>query len=252
MVRRTIQDLQRRISALRLPKPLLLNNVDLSQAHLKAVLKEVEVEQQWYKDVPPFQSLAQILSAYGTGRLVKVESNLDYQPIMRLRNPKLAESYPGYLTPEAKKLLNEIAHHWREQMEAAGLDKAIRLAITSLVRTTVYQRTIVKAGKLASPDSPHTRGVAFDIDASGYYIGETAVNARQGEQAKFHEAFKELGAELPQPTYADYDRYNPAVHELLKQVLITMTKDQKLHFVIEYPGTTNQVFHVCLNPSYQP
>ncbi|HSX48565.1 MAG TPA: DUF5715 family protein [Candidatus Nanoarchaeia archaeon] len=252
MVRKTFQDLQRRILALKLPKALLLSNIELDTKHKDDILRQNQVERDWYKDEPPFQSLVQVLTAYGTGRLVKVEPNLDYQPIMRLRNPKLAESYPGYLTAEAKKLLEEVGHLWRLKMDEAGQDKAIRLAITSLVRTQAYQNTIVKAGKLADPNSVHTRGEVFDIDASGYYLGDRPVNNRQNLREGFKEAFRELNAEVDSPDYADFSLYKPDVHLLLKQVLNSMQKQGKLHFVHEFPGTGNDVFHICRNPEYCP
>lgn len=251
MVAKALNHLRRRFAALRLPKPLLMNNVNLDPEHKRQVLAEVAIERDWFKKVEPFQNLAQILSAYGSGRLAKVEITANYSPILRLRNPKLAESYPGYLTKAAKILLDEVGQRWREQAEASDIDRGIHLAVTSLVRTQPYQNTIVKAGKLADPNSVHTRGEAFDIDASGYYAGDVAINARSAVHNDFQQAFKELDAELPTPQWGDYSRYNPKVHDILRRVLDEMSREGKLHFVVEYPGTTNRVFHVCRNPNYQ-
>ena len=127
----------------------------------------------------------------------------------------------------------------------------IRIAITSLVRTVPYQNTIVKAGKLADPDSAHTRGEAFDIDASGYYIDETPINPRTSMQADFMSAFKEIGADVYDQSFGDFSLYQPRVHELLKDVLERMMAEGKLHFVPEFPGTSNACFHVCRNPEYK-
>jgi hypothetical protein len=252
MVKRIIDQVRRRFVGLNLPQTLLLSNIQPDQAHKQAVLSENAIERRWYKNTPRFENLAQILAAAGTGRLAKVDASANYLPIMRLRNPKVMESYPPYLTKPAKKLLDEIGTSWRQQAEKAGLDKNIRLAVTSLVRTVPYQDTIVAAGKLADPGSAHTTGEAFDIDASGYYLGETAINNRGNLQGLFQKAFIEMGADMPSAKFGDYSLYRPQAHHILKEVLIKLQAESKLHFVHEFPNTGNDVFHVCRNPHYLP
>jgi hypothetical protein len=235
-----------------IPKTLLLSTTNLTDSHLQAVLSENEIERSWYEDVPGYRTIDEIRADVETGKLVKVEPDNNIVPIMRLRNPELVDTYPPYLLKDAAVLLIEVGEAWRRAMDQAGLDKTIHIAVTSLIRTTDYQATLVKAGKLADPDSPHTRGAAFDLDASGYYLGETPVNPRNGLHPAFHQAFKELGAELPAPAFGDAKLYNPRVHELLKMALEAMQRAGKLHFVHEFPGTGNDVYHVCYNPEYRP
>jgi hypothetical protein len=235
-----------------IPKTLLLSTTKLTDDHLQAVLKENEIERSWYADVPGYDSIEAIKADVEVGNLVQVKGDANMRPIMRLRNPELAETYPPYLKTTAAALLAEIGDDWRREMEAEKLDQTITIAITSLVRTLEYQATLVEAGKLADPQSPHTRGVAFDLDASGYYLGDVPINPRSGMQADFDEAFGELGIDDRAVRFGDQRLYDPHVHRLLKQVLELSQADGKLHFVHEFPGTGNDVFHVCVNPGYQP
>ena len=252
MIRRLkqIADKEINLPFLRLPRLLLMSNIKLDDEHKRAVLAENAIEREWYEGVEGFHDLEAILAAAREGLLVKVEPTVNYLPIMRLRNPKLIATYPPFLTPQAKALVDEIGRRWRQEMNKARLDKEIRFALTSLIRTKPYQATIVKAGKLADPDSVHTRGEAFDIDASGYYLGEVPVNARTGLQKQFRQAFKDMEAELKAPEFAEYSEFRPQAMKLLKQVMEQMQSEQKLHFVHEFPDSTNDVFHACRHPEY--
>ncbi|MEO7617363.1 MAG: DUF5715 family protein [Candidatus Saccharibacteria bacterium] len=251
MLQKLIHFLRRDILVLRLPKTLLISSIRLDEKHKREVLAENAIERTWHHKTAPFTSPDQILAAFATKRLAQVVPTADLLPIRRLRNPQLIATYPSYLTTEAHALLLEIGSLWRQAASAAGFDERIRIAITSLVRTKAYQNTLVKAGKLADPDSAHTRGEAFDLDASGYYIDETPINPRTTMQADFQKAFKELGADVFTDTFGDFSLYQPKVHEILKEVLVDMQTAGKLHFVHEFPGTGNDVFHVCRNPEYK-
>ena len=251
MLNKIIHILRRDILVLRIPKTLLISSIRLDQKHKKEVLAENAIERTWHHKTPPFTSSDQILAAFATKRLAQVEPNGNLLPIRRLRNPQLIATYPSYLTVQAHELLIEVGTNWRKAVKAEGFDNRIRIAITSLIRTKPYQDTLVKAGKLADPDSAHTRGEAFDIDASGYYIDETPINPRTTMQSDFQDAFKELGADVFTDAFGDFSLYQPKVHEILKLVLMDMQKAGKLHFVHEFPGTGNDVFHVCRNPEYK-
>ena len=251
MLKKLFKWLHRDVLVLRLPKTLLISNIKLDDAHKKAVLAENAIERKWHHHTPQFHSPEQILAAFGTHRLALVEPNDDILPIKRLRNPQLVATYPAYLTVNAHALLFEVGRRWREAVTKAGWDSQIRLAVTSLIRTESYQHTLVLAGKLADPDSAHTRGEAFDIDASGYYLGETPINPRTAMQDGFRQAFKAMGADTNGIAFGDFALYKPEVHTILKEVLIQMQQENKLHFVHEFPGTGNDCFHVCRNPEYQ-
>ena len=250
MLQKILHLLRRDILVLRLPKTLLISSIKLDEKHKREVLAENAIERTWYHKTPGFKSSDQILAAFATKRLAQIVENDDFLPIRRLRNPQLIDTYPSYITSSASNLLIEIGTEWRTSMREQGFDDRIRIAVTSLIRTNAYQNTLVKAGKLADPDSAHTRGEAFDLDASGYYIDETPINPRTAMQDDFKKAFKELGAEVFEQSFGDFSLYQPKVHEILKSVLIDMQAAGKLHFVHEFPGTGNDVYHICRNPEY--
>lgn len=252
MVRQLAEKFNHYVRLLRLPKTLLISNVVLDSEHKRAILAENEIERSWYRGVKGFETVDQILAAAAVGRLTKVEPAPDYLPIMRLRNKKLIHTYPAYLTASSKALLDEIGAEWRKRMLEAGFDPRIRLAVTSLLRTMTYQATIVRAGKLADPESVHTRGEAMDLDASGYYLDETPINPRSQMQKDFAKAFKDMKADMVAAEFGDYALYEPEVHTILKQVLLGMQEEGKLHFVHEFPGSGNDAFHICRNPAYDP
>ena len=148
---------------------------------------------------------------------------------MRFANPEL-EDWQPYLRRDAASLLYEITKNWRVKMTNAELSRDIRLSVTSLVRTTNYQIKLIELGKLAMLDSAHTKGEAFDIDGCGYYDAEENINPRQNKNYRV--------------------LYNPLVHQLLQKTLEEMKLEGKLNFVLEYKGSTNQVFHIARSPRY--
>jgi hypothetical protein len=251
MLKKLYKWLHRDLKILRLPKTLLISSIRLDEKHKREVLAENAIERSWYHKTPQFKSAEQILAAYTTKRLAQVIPSTNFLPIMRLRNPQLVSTYPSYLTKDAYALLLKIGEQWRLKMVEEKLDNQIRIAVTSLIRTQTYQNTLVAAGKLADPDSAHTRGEAFDLDASGFYIGETPINPRTALQEDFRTAFRSLGAEVSDQVFGDFGLYNHRVHEILKNVLKDMMASGDLHFVHEFPDSGNDVFHVCRNPEFK-
>lgn len=234
-----------------IPKELLQSNIRVDKKEKKEVLKKIAIERKWHEKTPALKSHKEVIEKHRSGQLKKVAGNDNFLPILRLRNPELIKEYPPFLTEAAAQLLEEICTRWRQEMNKTGADPDIRVAITSMVRTKKYQKKLVRAGKLADPKSVHTKGEAFDIDASGYYLGETPINARKNIQGSYAAAFKKMSAEIKAPAFGDYSKYNPKVHKLLKKVLTEMQKEEKLHFIHEFPNTKNDVFHVCRNPEYK-
>jgi hypothetical protein len=235
-----------------IPKTLLISTAIVTEDHLSDVLDANQVERDWYMGIPGYDGIEQIKTDVAIGTLVQVYPDGNTVPIMRLRNPKLHDSYPPFLKQAAAKVLTEIGSAWRTAMNEASYDQTITIAITSMIRTMEYQATIVAAGKLADPNSVHTRGGAFDLDASGYYLDSLPINPRTGLQADFDMAFEELGINDDAPRFGDQALYQPKVHELLKAVLQKLQANGRIHFIHEFPGTGNDVFHVCYNPGYQP
>jgi UDP-N-acetylmuramoyl-tripeptide--D-alanyl-D-alanine ligase len=238
--------------SINLPHRLLKNNIDLSQKHLEEIKSATVIERQWYEQAKPFKTLAEILAAAKTGRLQKIEPSPNYLPILRFRNPKLAGIYPPYLKAGTKVLLEEVTSRWRKETAIQGVGPDARLAVTALIMTEAYRDELIKAGKLAIDKGPHVLGEAFDIDGCGYYLGESPVNPRRQTHAEWDAVFGQMGAQLARPDFQNYDQYNPKVHQALQKVLEDMMKEGKLHYVLEYPGTTNASYHICRHPDYHP
>ncbi|NOY35435.1 MAG: hypothetical protein GXP44_00715 [bacterium] len=207
---------------------LLSKGVAAEKEELEEVRKLSEMERAWWRDFPPYETNEEILDDFEKGILAKIGDDGNLKLIMRFSNPEL-EKWQPYLNKEAARLLREVGERWREKMKAAGLPDDIRLAVTSLVRTKEYQKEIISAGKLAMPDSPHTKGQSFDIDGCGYYIEDSVVNPRQCEN------YREI--------------YKPLVHQILKEVLEEMKNEGRLSYIQEYKNTGNQCFHTTRNPS---
>jgi len=252
MIKLALKKIKDKINNFSLPTVLLRNFIKITDKDIYLVRKQTAIERRWYKKVKPFTSIQEILLAAKRGQLVKITPTKNYCPILRLRNNQLIEKYPPFLTTAAKNLLDEISEKWRSLCSEAKIDSQIRLAITSLVRTQKYQDILIKSGKLAMPNSPHMRAEAFDIDASGYYLGEVPINPRSNYQKQFAKAFSAISAELSSPPFGDYRLYNPLVHQILLKVLKQMKRENKLNFVYEYPKTTNACLHICRNPDYLP
>lgn len=208
---------------------VLSKGIVAEKEELEKVRELSEMERAWWRDFSPYETNEQILEDFEKGALERIEDDENLKLIMRFSNPEL-EKWQPYLGKEAARLLREAGERWRERMKAAGLPDDIRLAITSLIRTKKYQEEIIKAGKLAMPNSPHTKGQSFDIDGCGYYIKDSVVNPRQCEN------------------YLKI--YKPLVHQILKEVLDEMKEDEFLTFIQENKGTDSQCFHVTRNPSY--
>lgn len=252
MVKKLLKKLHARLKVYVLPKQLLLPNVQPSQEEIQKTLKENSIEREWYKHIKSYESVEDILADFKSKKLARVQSSANYLTILRLRNPKLETTYPPFLTQPTKDLLDEVMLSWRKEATKQGYSASIKIAVTSLIRSKAYQDEIVAAGKLADPDSVHTKGEAFDIDAAGYYLDGVPVNARKNKHTDFHRAFKSLHADVENPEYGDYSLYQPEIHEILHTVLKAKYRENKLHFIHEHAGTTNAVFHICRNPSYIP
>ena len=137
-------------------KVLLKSRIAVSKAMIDDMKDETKIERDWYTAAPRFYKDEDIIKALNSGELVKIEPNSNILPTMRYRNAELHTVYPPYLTPESAELLWDIGNMWRARCDELGIDKNIRLALTSMSRTVEYQEKIIASGKLAQPDSPHT------------------------------------------------------------------------------------------------
>lgn len=195
-------------------------------------LKEVERllarEREWLKDEPTFKNNMEVAQAIAEGSLHRLESDNNIRLIMRLESPEFTDWIPYLLDPAAD-LFHEIGARWREKMVKYGLPDDIRLAATGMLRTTEYQKELVAKGDLAVQGGPHAKGYSFDIDGCGYYDKDGSINPRQSDRYK--------------------EKYIPKVHELLKETLDELKKEDRLSYILEFPGTSSQGFHITKNPN---
>jgi len=95
-----------------------------------------------------------------SGQLCRVKNGRSYKVEI------MAYSYP-YLTPDSKKLLNEIAGRFRKKVRKDGL-MGSRFTITSMTRTSENIKDLGKTNINSSENSPHINGNAFDISYSRF------------------------------------------------------------------------------------
>lgn len=207
------------------------NSTRASAEELERVKRLSELERNWWRALPAYETAEDIMRDVRSGFLKKIDSDENLKLIMRFENSDLKE-WPPYLPKETAALLKEVGRRWREKAAQKEISEETRLAVTSLIRTTAYQEELIKRGKLAMPESPHTKGQCFDIDGCGYYNGGKAVNPRQTDDYK--------------------NSHNPNVHETLKETLEEMKAENCLNYILEYEGTNNQCFHITRSPDYQP
>jgi Family of unknown function (DUF5715) len=90
-----------------------------------------------------------------SGQLCRVKNGRNYKV------EDMAFSYP-YLTPDSKKLLDEIGRRYKKKVKRDGL-MGSRFIITSMTRTSDKINGLGKTNINASDNSPHLNGNAFDI-----------------------------------------------------------------------------------------
>jgi len=95
-----------------------------------------------------------------SGQLCRVKNGRSFKV------EKMAYSYP-YLTPDSKKLLDEIAKRFRKKVRKDGL-MGSRFTITSMTRTSENIKDLGKTNINSSENSPHINGNAFDISYSRF------------------------------------------------------------------------------------
>ena len=126
----------------------------------------------WYKDlnpvhlkyakqngIPAFKTndefSTKIQNLVKQEKLVKISDNQFYRVCL------LTYSHP-YLTPEAKKFLNDLGKRFREKLEEKKMP-AYYFQISSLIRTRENQKNLSRGNENASSNSSHLYGTTFDI-----------------------------------------------------------------------------------------
>ena len=139
-----------------------------------------------------------------SGKLRRVKSGRGY----KVEN--MAYSYP-YLTPESKKLLNEIARRFRKKVRKDGL-MGSRFTITSMIRTSDNIKNLGKTNINASENSPHIHGNAFDISYARFLFRKLSVT--ECDKWYMKEALAEVIWQLKEEKqcWATYERKQGCFH----------------------------------------
>jgi hypothetical protein len=223
----------------------------------RALSERTRREREWYSRYKRYETNADILRAEKIGELVLVHEDVNIMPIARLRNRELNESFPPYLLPYSRHVLNVIGRLWRTELnDLPGRNHDFRLAVTSLARSLEMQAQLVKrTDKLASPDSTHCAAAAFDIDASGYYIKDISggihpVDHPERDPAKVDEIGQILRSNVSHPVnYVHSHEYRPEIIEALLGVTSYLHERDVINAIVEYEGTSNQCVHIAPNPT---
>jgi len=239
------------------PEVILRGYSRATDQDIEAARQATGVEREWYDGYTRYPDVDRIKAAYSLGRLVKVFPTDLYRPITRFLNPVLHDRWPPFLSEGAYIALDSLAVMWRRQADVFGVGSEVRLSVTSLTRSVVYQDELIANGKLAVADSTHTAGGAFDIDLSGYYeVNGTNTPAvislrTPEEQAPIRQAFngRELGAAGMHPFIRPTSEFDPAVSLALVAAADAMAEEGLINRVVEFPGTNNSCLHIAANPN---
>lgn len=139
-----------------------------------------------------------------SGQLLRVGNSSRY------RVGEMTHSYP-YLTPNSRKLLNEIGKRFNKKVARDGL-KGSKFIITSMTRTSEMIRLLGKTNINASDNSPHLNGNAFDISYSRFHIRK--LNVTECDKWYMKEALAEVIWELRQEKkcWATYEKKQGCFH----------------------------------------
>lgn len=216
-------------------------------------------EKQWYTGHERFQTVEDIERAVAIGKLVMVGIGQSHRPIGRYLNPELHKIYPPYLAPHAYKALQELSGLFQKEVRRQGVKEPVMMSLTSLVRSVEYQRVIVENGQLASTDSTHTTGSAFDIHAKGYYmyrddvlysVNDLPVATSRRIASALRDRYS-LNKTQDMPITAPQEWNDDRVHAAIDTVTLAMHQWGLINRVVEFEGTPNQCYHIAVNPEYE-
>lgn len=215
-------------------------------------------EREWYSDAPRFLIDDDIQDAVADGALVEFHDSPHARRIGRF-----SAEMPGfapYLSPRAWDALQDFSELWREvlHIEMGVVAPLDRLAVTSMVRTQEYQDQLVAdSSRLASPDSTHCVGEAFDIDTSGYYIVSNNGRLYSSTDPRRREAQMRVTAQLRSRLGAPAQETAISTHPFDKRIgAAAILAARQMHaagsinLVEEFSGTENACLHIAVNPSY--
>ena len=224
----------------------------------RELASHTQLEEEWYQSYKRYETNEDILSAARIGELVIVSPDKNIQPIARLRNPELRDSFPPYILPHSRKFLRYLGREWKKEVKESSIANAeiYRLSLTSLARSEEMQAAIVaQEEKLANPRSTHCVGAAFDIDASGYYVIDREKGlmaaAHPGRNKKTVKKISQLLKGRVSPTERQplpRAEYQYEITEALVKTARRLHDMGLVNAIVEYEGTANQCVHMAPNP----
>ncbi len=137
-----------------------------------------------------------------------------------------------YLTPRARDGLELIAKRFQDNLakRAAGVPP-VRIAISSVLRTTGYQKDLQKKNVNASFASSHSYGVSFDIFYDDYYVKLAAAPAGVPEELRTR-----LG-------YLMGDSLMRQFRAVLIETLLELQKEGEIYAILE---KNQRCYHVTV------
>ncbi len=228
-------------------------------ADFAALERGLARERQWFADAPRFQSDEDVQAAIVAGELQELHNSLDVRRIARFEVQ--APGFTPFLRPRAWQAVHDFSQLWRDILDEDSNRYEVsprRLAITSMVRSQAYQnRLIVQGKKLASPDSTHCVGMAFDVDVSAYYYVYSDGIAHSASDPRRASGQLAIAGQLQQ-------RYGDTHHAITGQSLYVasvtdaavaaariMHNQGVINLVEEFTGTENACLHIAVSPEYQ-
>jgi hypothetical protein len=228
-----------------------------SPSEIESVERQISREADWFVGQPRYTTNGDIIASALNGELIKVEPTPNCRPIARYLMPENGHLYLPYLAPYAALALQLIGDRWRAEADQLGLPKNICLALTSLIRSMVYQQQLCNTpGKLALATSSHTAGGAFDIDCAGYYLmmGADVVPVRLSsveEQLVMHDhTAQSMGIVATRTLVFGPEHFDPKVKQALMRAVGPFHEANFINVVPEYIGTTNECLHIGVNPRF--
>jgi hypothetical protein len=124
-----------------------------SEGELNEILEKQKVETRWWREVDPVDTIKEIEDRVQAGTAVRLpDSGLGYQISPGVR-PEFR-----VLEVNTKKLLEDVAKKWVEVLRQRRINsESAFLRITSLARTTEFQKQLIQQGYPAAENSTHTK-----------------------------------------------------------------------------------------------
>jgi hypothetical protein len=126
---------------------------------LRRILAAQEIETKWWGDQPTMDKEADIARALEAGWAVTVPAIGEGYKI----SANVRENF-RVLDKNTFSVLQEVASNWLQELQSRQIkNEGLFLVISSLGRTTEFQKELIAQGFPAAENSTHTKLGAFDI-----------------------------------------------------------------------------------------